>query len=202
MKVWLLGLALLASQAHASPAIKDTSHTDPYGHRVQQLTVVVKAPVAKVWDAFMTDAGFTSWAAPVAHVALDGGGGMVDATYSLSGKVGDPDNIRNEIVAYLPLKMVAYRNAHVPKGAPFDPVLIRTIRTIVQFEDAGHGRTRVTECQVGYGDGPGYDSLFTHFRNGNAEELATLANVFEKGPVDWKAQAAAAEASVHKADSK
>ncbi|HTQ12463.1 MAG TPA: SRPBCC family protein [Rhizomicrobium sp.] len=202
MKSLVLVFAMLASPALAAPAIRDTSHVDPYGHRVQELVLTVKAPVRQVWDAFMTDAGFTSWAAPVAHVTLENGGGMVEATYSLDGKIGDPDNIRNEIVAYLPCRMVAYRNAHVPNGAPFDPVLIRTIRTIVMFEDIGKGRTRVTESQVGYGDGPGYDSLFRHFHDGNAEEFAALAARFARGPMDWKAQAAADEASVHKADTK
>ena len=202
MKGWILAATLLAAQSACAADMRDTSYRDQYGHRVQQLVVVVKAPVAKVWDAFFTDEGFASWAAPVAHVTLENGGGMIEASYSLKSKIGDPENIRNEIVAYLPLHMLAFRNAHVPKGAPFDPVLIRTIRTIVMFDDLGDGTTRVTESQVGYGDGAGYDSLYRHFSDGNAEEFAALADRFAKGPVDWKAQAAVAEVSVHKGDTK
>lgn len=189
----------LAVQAHAAQQvpIHDSSYRDAAGHRVQQLSVVVDAPVAKVWDAFTTDDGFTRWATPVAHITLENGGGMMESSYRLTSKIGDPDNIRNEIVAYLPNRMIALRNAHVPKGTPFDPVLIASIRTIITFDDLG-GKTRVTESQVGYGDGAGYDSMYTHFRDGNAEELESLANSFTGGPVDWKAEAAKVDASVHR----
>jgi len=86
----------------------------------------------------------------------------------------------------------------VPKTGPFDPVLIASLRTIMQFEDLGDGRTRVTESGVGYGDGPGYDTMYAHFQAGNAEEFADLAQSFVTGPVDWKAEAAKMVASVHK----
>jgi len=195
----LVASAALAVQAHAAQQvpIHDSSYRDGTGHRVQQLSVVVDAPVVKVWDAFMTDDGFTRWATPVAHITLENGGGMMESSYLLTSKIGDPDNIRNEIVAYLPLHMIALRNAHVPKGAPFDPVLIASIRTVITFDDLG-GKTRVTESQVGYGDGAGYDSMYTHFRDGNAEELESLAQSFTGNPVDWKAEAAKMQASVHK----
>jgi uncharacterized protein YndB with AHSA1/START domain len=197
----VLCTALLATQARAATDIQDTSYRDVYGHRVQQLSVVIDAPVAKVWDAFMTDKGFTSWAVPVAHITLENGGGMMESSYRIDGKIGDPDNIRNEIVAYVPYKMFAMRNAHVPKGAPFDPVLIATIRTVVTFEAVGD-KTRVTESGVGYGEGAGYDAMYRHFRDGNAEEFTSLADSFIKGPVDWKAEAAQMEASVHKPEAK
>jgi uncharacterized protein YndB with AHSA1/START domain len=178
----------------AAPTITDTSFRAPDGSRVQQLELVVDAPVAKVWDAFATDAGFTSWAAPVAHVDL-ANDGIIEATYSLSGKIGDPDNIRNQIVAYVPYRMIAFHNVHVPKGAPFKPEVIGQIRTIVLFEDMG-GRTRVTESGVGYRDGKDFDEMYAHFRSGNAEEFTALATYLTKGPVDWRAAAAAATASV------
>ena len=99
-------------------------------------------------------------------------------------------------MAYLPERLLVLRNVHVPKGAPFDPVLIGTLRTVITFEPADGGKTRVTEAQIGYGDGPGYASMYQHFRDGNAEELQSLAQSFLTGPVDWKAEAAAMTASV------
>ena len=194
-----LAIACWSTPLYAADPVKieDTSFRDADGHRVQQLRVIVDAPVKKVWDAFTTDAGFECWAVPVAHITL-GNDGMMESSYLLSSKIGDPDNIKNRIVAYLPDKLLVIRNEHVPKGAPFDPVLIATIRTVMQFEDLGDGRTRVTESGVGYGDGPGYDTMYAHFRAGNAEEFADLAQSFVTGPVDWKAEAAKMVASVHK----
>jgi uncharacterized protein YndB with AHSA1/START domain len=203
MKIRMLCCSL-AMMCWASPLfaadpvkIEDTSFRDADGHRVQQLNVIIDAPVKDVWNAFVTDAGFERWAVPVAHITL-GNGGMMESSYSLSSKIGDPDNIRNEIVAYLPERLLVIHNVHVPMGAPFDPVLIGNIRTIMQFEDLGDGRTRVTESGVGYGEGPGYDSMYAHFRSGNAEEFTSLAQSFHTGPVDWKAEAAKMVASVHK----
>ena len=187
---------LLAATPVLGAAVTDTSFRAPDGSRVQQLELVVDAPVAKVWDAFATDAGFTSWAAPVAHVNL-ANDGVIEATYSLSGRIGDPENIRNQIVAFVPYRLIAFHNVHVPKGAPFKPEIISQIRTVVLFEDLGNGRTRVTESGVGYREGKDFDEMYEHFRSGNAEEFTALATYLTKGPVDWKAQAAVATASVN-----
>lgn len=188
--------ALLATASFAAePAVKDTSFRDRDGRRVQQLELTVAAPVAKVWDAFTTDAGFTGWAAPVAHVTY-GNDGMIEATYRISGKIGDPDNIKNRIVAYLPERLLVLHNEHVPSKGPFKQEVIDKIRTVIEFQDLGDGRTRVVESGVGYGEGGDFDAMYAHFRAGNAEEFAALGHYLSSGPVDWKAQAAAAQASV------
>jgi uncharacterized protein YndB with AHSA1/START domain len=175
--------------------LKDQSFKDADGHRVLQITTVVNAPVSEVWKAFTTDDGFKRWAVPVAHITL-GNDGMMESSYELTSKVGDPDNIKNKIVAYFPEKLIVLQNAHVPKGAPFDPVLIASLRTIITFEPVDTTHTRVTEAQVGYGEGADYDDMYKHFRDGNAYALHTLAQSFITGPVDWAAEAAKANASV------
>jgi hypothetical protein len=99
-------------------------------------------------------------------------------------------------VAYLPDWLLVLQNVNVPKGAPFDPVLIATLRTVISLEPVDATHTRVTEAQVGYGEGPGYDTMYGHFRDGNSYALRSLAQSFLTGPVDWKAEAARANASV------
>jgi uncharacterized protein YndB with AHSA1/START domain len=190
-----LSALLVCSAAHAQ--IKDTSFRDAQGHRVQQLEAIVNAPVAKVWDAFTTDKGFSSWAVPVAHITL-GNDGMMESSYRLDGKIGDPDNIKNQIVAYVPEHLLIIHNVHVPKGAPFKPEFIDKIRTVMEFQDLGDGRTRVIESGVGYGEAPGFDDLYRHFHDGNAEEFAELVKLFVSGPVDWKKELAPVTASVKK----
>jgi uncharacterized protein YndB with AHSA1/START domain len=197
-----LALACCAVPALAADPVKieDTSFRDADGNRVQQLKVIIDAPVKDVWNAFVTDKGFESWAVPVAHITLKNDG-MMESSYRLSSKIGDPDNIKNRIVAYVPEHLLIIRNEHVPRGAPFDPVLIATLRTVIEFEDLGGGRTRVTESGVGYGEGAGYDSMYEHFRAGNAEEFTDLAQSFLTGPVDWKAEDAKMQAAIHKSAS-
>ena len=68
---------------------------------------------------------------------------------------------------------------------------------MVLFEELGNGRTRIVESGVGYGEGQDFDDMYAHFRSGNEEEFTALATYLTKGPVDWKAQAAAAVASVN-----
>ena len=96
---------------------------------------------------------------------------MMEATYNPSGKIGDPENIRNQIVAYLPGRMLTIHNVHVPKGAPFDPVYISQIRTVVLIDDLGNGSTRITISGVGYGEGPGFDDLPRVHDRGPAAEF-------------------------------
>lgn len=198
MRYLVLIAALATAPAlAASPEIKDTSFRDAAGERVQQVQIVVNAPISKVWAAFTTDKGFQSWAAPVAHVTL-ANDGMIEASYKVTSKIGNPDNIRNQIVAFLPERLLVLHNVHVPKRGPFKQDVIDKIRTVVQLEDLGDGRTRVIESGVGYLEGKDFDDMYEHFRSGNAEELATLAQSFVSGPVDWTRQAPQAEAAVHK----
>lgn len=196
MFVFAAALLAASSTYAADPiVIKDQSFKDVDGHRVLQIMTVVNAPLDDVWKAFTTDDGFKRWAVPVTHITL-GNDGMMESSYELTSKIGDPDNIKNKIIAYLPEKLIVLQNSHVPKGGPFDPVLIASIRTIITFEPVDAAHTRVTEAQVGYGEGAGYDDMYKHFRDGNAYALHTLAQSFITGPVDWAAEAAKANASV------
>src|ERR1700712_4129445 len=135
MKYFALPLLLLlaTSAVAAAPAVQDTSYREANGARVQQLELVIDAPAAKIWDALTTDAGFMGWGAPVAHVTL-GNDGMIEASYRLSAKIGDADTIRNQIVAYLPGRLLVRRKMHVPKGAPFKPDASAKIRTVIVLD--------------------------------------------------------------------
>ena len=181
----LIATPLVAAEQPGADAVKDTSYVDANGHRVQQLTADIDAPVLDVWNAFATDEGFVSWAAPVAHVTL-ANDGMIEASYSLSAKIGDPDNIRNRIVAYVPERVMVLANDHAPKNAPFDAAAFQSIRTVIEFQAVDKTHTRVTESGVGYGDGAAYDGVYKHFVRGNTYEFALLVQRFRTGPVDWK----------------
>jgi uncharacterized protein YndB with AHSA1/START domain len=181
--------------AHA--AAKDTSYRDAAGNRVQQLQIDIDVPVARVWWALTTSEGFQTWAAPVAEVTL-GNDGTIEASYRMTAKIGDPDNIRNRIVAYLPEHLLILKNEHAPKNAPFSVEAFGKVRTIIELQDLGGGRTHVVEISVGYGEGKDFDSVYTHFRSGNAEEFDLLEKSLTKGPIDWKAEFAEATASMQK----
>lgn len=179
--------------------VTNSSFVEADGDRVLQLSIVVAASPAQVWDAFTTAEGYRAWVAPVSAVDLRIGGD-IEASYDPNAKIGGPDNIRNRIVAYVPQRLLSFRNVQAPKALPHRE-LFGEIVTTLEIKDLGAGRSRVSLTAVGYGPGEGFDVLYRHFEWGNAYSLNELKRRFETGPIDWAAvferqKAAAASATV------
>jgi uncharacterized protein YndB with AHSA1/START domain len=193
-----LFLFAVGTIAHAAPSWRDfdgvsnTSFVEANGDRAIQLAIDVPAPPKQVFAAFATSEGFSSWAVPFARVDLRVGG-MMETSYDFNAKPGDRDNIRNEIVAYVPDRLVVIRNVQAPRNFP-DPELFARTATVIAFDPIASG-TRVTVTHAGYGRGDGFDKLYAMFEWGNAYTLAGLRKRFVDGPVDWNARRAAAAAA-------
>lgn len=169
------------------PGVSNTSFTEPSGDRAIQLSIDVGAPVHEVYAAFTTTEGFSSWAVPVTKVDLRIGG-IMESSYDAKARIGDPDNIRNEIIAYVPDRLLAIRNVQAPAALRNADLFQRTV-TIIEFTSIDAGHTRVTMTNAGYGAGEGFAKLYQNFEWGDAYSLAQLRKRFEQGPVDWSAQA-------------
>ena len=176
--------ASFASIAAMPAGIDDQSTTGADGTRTLRQSVVVAAPVAAVWTAFTTTEGYLSWAMPVASVDFRVGG-IIEASYLRGARLGDANNIRNEIIAFAPERMFAIRNRNVPSDAPFDAATFQSLHTVVLFDDVGNGRTRVTIVQPGYASGENYAKLWSFFEWGNGATLAALRDRFVNGATDW-----------------
>lgn len=174
------------------PEVTDASYVDGKGERVLRLSLVVPASRAQAWEAFSTGEGYRAWATPVAQVDLKVGG-LIETSYDPKAKFGDPENIKNQILAYEPERMMVFRNVQAPSALPGGKQFGEII-SVAQFEDAGPGRTRVTLSSIGYKPGEPYDTLYRHFGWGNAYSLMKLKERFVKGPVDWQAVAAQQQA--------
>ena len=179
--------ALNVAAAQAPPpayAVDDQSWVAADGARVLQQSLVVPASAADVWTAFTTSEGFASWAAPVAFVDFRLGG-YIEATYDPKGTIGAPGNIRNEIVAYVPQRMLAIRNTQAPPSTAFDAPTFQKLHTVIFLDPAGANATRVTIVQPGYGAGEKFDGVYAHFARGNGWSLQQLAKRFAEGPAKW-----------------
>lgn len=179
MKELELALLALMLSSPAQAGVVETSFRDAAGARVLQESVVVGAPPSEVWRAFTTDDGFARWASPVVHI-VPGNGGSIEFALAPGGRIGDPHNVRHRIDVYQPDALLIFHNEFVPPGGPFDPAAFGTVRTMLTFEEAGAGQTKVTETVIGFGSGAAYDGLYAHLHDGNAEYLTTLAASFEK----------------------
>jgi len=193
----LLGLvcAFAATAAGAqSTKVESSSFIAPDGTRTLQQSIVLPATLADVWAAFTTTEGFITWAAPVAQVDFRLGG-IMESSFQLDGSIGAAANIKNEIVAFVPQRMLAFRNRQAPPDAPFDAPTLQSLHTVAFFEVIGERSTRVTLAQPGYKSGALYDGVYKHFEEGNAWSLQALKFRFEKGPLNWKRMAEAQAAS-------
>ena len=161
--------------------VADQSYVAADGTRVLQQAIDVPAGVPEVWKAFTTSEGFASWAAPVAFVDFRLGG-HIETTYDPQGKIGAAGNIRNEIVAFVPGKMLAIRNTQAPPDTAFDVPTFQSLHTVILFDPAGPNATRVTIVQPGFGAGEKFDGVYVHFARGNAWSLQQLAKRFAERP--------------------
>ncbi|MEO8753825.1 MAG: SRPBCC domain-containing protein [Casimicrobiaceae bacterium] len=180
----LAGIAFAAAvfAQTAKPAdVQDQSFLAADGTKVLQQSIVVPAGTAEVWNAFTTSEGFASWAAPVAAVDFRLGG-SIESAYDPQGKIGAPGNIRNEIVAFVPQRMLAIRNTQAPPSTAFDTPTFQQLHTVIFLEPVTAATTLVTIVQPGFGKGEKYDGVYAFFARGNAWSLQQLAKRFAEGP--------------------
>ncbi|HET9821923.1 MAG TPA: SRPBCC domain-containing protein [Burkholderiaceae bacterium] len=181
---WLAAAALGAAAQNAPSPVTTTMLPEPGGLQALAQSVEIAAPPPAVWEALSTSAGWRSWAAPFAEVDFRLGG-TIETSYQAGARAGAPGNIRNQIVAYVPQRLLAIRNVQAPPNTPFDAAAFQTLHTAVLLDAIDGGRTRVTTVMSGVRSGEPWDGVLKHFRWGNAWTLEKLKERFEKGPVDW-----------------
>ena len=193
-----LALAGAASAQTPPPSPVTTVLTTEAGGTVTlDQRVVVNAPQEQVWQALSTSEGWRGWAAPFAAVDFRLGG-FIETSYRPDAQAGSPENIRNQILAYLPKRMFAIRNVQAPPKAPFDVPTFQSLHTIVLVEPLTDRTTTVAFVQPGYRAGEPYDTVLKHFRWGNGWTLEQLKKRFDVGPVDWAKLAAEAQKAAKK----
>jgi len=158
--------------AKAYPGVTDTSFVADNGDRVMRLSVEVAAGPAQVWRVFSTAGGWRALGVKTAYVNFRQGG-VIETSYKAAAPQGDPDNIKNQVVAFIPERLLVFRNVQAPRGFP-NAALFGRVTSIVLIEPLAPGRTRVTLSGDGYGAGPGFDDLYAKFLGGNAYTLVGL----------------------------
>ena len=164
------------------PGVSNTSYVDAAGQRALQLSMDVPAPPHAVFEAFATSEGFKSWAVAVARIDLRTGG-EIEASYDPKARIGDPNNIRNQIVTFIPDHLLVLRNIQAPKGFAGEGEFQKTV-AVVEFDPIAGGGTRVRLTNTGYGPSPEAQTVYGHFEWGNAYTLAELKKRFETGSID------------------
>jgi uncharacterized protein YndB with AHSA1/START domain len=171
------------------PNVRDDSYTEPNGSRVLKLSILVDAPVGKIWKLLISAEGWQSWAVPVAWVDF-GVGGMIETSYTATAVRGQAGNIKNAIVAYVPEQLLVLRNVQAPAGFEHAEDFGKTV-TVINLRSISAHRSRVELDGVGFLPTPSFDALLTKFRFGDSWTLEHLKSAAERGPVNWSREARA-----------
>jgi len=177
--LFLLLMASLSAEPNKNyPAIDDTSYVETNGDRVIRLSAQVAASPDEIWRAFTTAEGWKSFAVAFAQVDMRVGG-IIETSYNPKAQAGDTNNIKNEIVAYVPGRMMAIRCVQTPQDFKHKQEFFAT-STVFEIVPGAKGTTRVLLTAVGYRPGEAYDDLYKKFRWGDAYTLEKLRARFDK----------------------
>jgi len=168
----ILSALLLATSLHAIAA-----------ERTIDESVVVKAPIAKVWEAWTTAAGIKTFFAPDAKIEarVDGPFQVYINPLAAPGAKGADDMV---ILALQPPTMLSFT-----WNAPPHLAEVRKQRTYVtvRLVPQGEGETLVTLYHGGWGTGTEWDQAYAYFTKAWPNVLKNLQKSFVDGPYDWTA---------------
>ena len=135
----------------------------------------INAPPSEVWRLFTTSEGFKATGVAQAEVDLRIGG-SIRTHYDAQGRLGDPNTIVNEILAYEPERMIAIRIKEAPANFPFKNAM-RHAWTVIHLSAAG-SMTQVRMVGLGYGDDTESQAMRAFFEKGNRLTLDRMAKPY------------------------
>lgn len=183
----VLSVFILCASAADFPNVRDGSFTEPNGSRALKLSIDIDAPVAKIWKLLISAEGWRSWAVPVAWVDF-GVGGVIETSYTATAVRGQPGNIKNAILAYVPEQMLAIRNIQAPPNFEYAEDFGKTV-TVINLRSLSKNRSRVELDGIGFLTTRAFDTLLKKFRFGDSWTLEQLKRAAEHGPIDWAEEA-------------
>lgn len=176
----IFGLALLAVSV-VRPAAAQSQVTEGF----------INTSTAEVWRLFTSSEGYKLTG--VAHAEVDLRiGGSIRTHYDPQGRLGDPQTIVNEILAYEPERMLAIRIKQPPAGFPYGNAIEGTW-TVIYMNPAGDHMTQVRIIGLGYTDQPQSQAMRKFFSEGNRWTLDHIAKQYWPKCAKCSAEQAAAE---------
>ena len=164
------------AQDNKFPDVRDSSFVAANGERTMRQAIVVPADAHAVWLALSTADGWKGWAVATAYVDFREGG-QIETNYQPERPQGDRDNIRNQIIAFVPDRMLVFRNVQAPTSFK-NPEMFSQIVTTIRLEAIDATHTEVTISGAGYRAEPAFDDLYARFQWGNAYSLVELRKHF------------------------
>ncbi|NVE95746.1 SRPBCC family protein [Altererythrobacter lutimaris] len=188
MKIIAIALAIAAAfmapvlafgQEITSEVIEENDGTRTLIHES-----VIDAPVADVWAALSTEEGWKMWGPSTAWFDLRLGGSIETSYYPDTIK-GDPRNIVQRIIAFVPERMMALQVLQAPEGGPVSLETIKQTWGVYELDPISETQTRMRIIGLGYGGDEGSSRMLEFFKSGNVYSI----NLLKKNLADARAQA-------------
>ena len=168
-----LAPAVLPSPAAAQVAVAKTLEADGTTTLVHE--ALIDAAPAEVWQAISTAEGWMRWAVPIAWTS-PAEPDMLETSYDRADTPGSPGTIKQQVLARIPGRLLAFRTVKAPAGFPHFAIY-RGVTSVFELEPAGD-RTRLRLTSTGYPDSEGGRALLAFFEAGNAQTLEALQKLF------------------------
>lgn len=155
--------------------------------RVIRKEVKVNASIEKVWKAWTTSDGATTFFAPKARIELTLGG-PYELYFDLQAPRGSQGSEGCRVLSFLPMEMLSFEWNSPPE---FPEVRRQQTQkhawVVVQFYPLEQSQTRVRLIHLGWREGEEWENVFQYFLRAWDIVLGRLEHIFSTGEqIDWE----------------
>jgi hypothetical protein len=163
--------------SHLNAQVTNSSYINQYGEKVLQLSIIIPMDKKEVWKLFTTGEGLKKWIAPVAAISMKTGG-YIKTNYDANKIADDSTSIQLGIINYLEYEMMTLK-VNLNNSFPEDvKAADNNLQEILQFSDAGNGKTKLVSTMVGWGEGDHWNNAYAFFEKGNDWTFKEILNLF------------------------
>jgi hypothetical protein len=159
--------------------VTNSSYVTRYGEKVLQLSILIPMNLKDAWKLCTTDEGLKKWIAPVVRIVMKTGG-TITTNYDSNKSIDDSSSIQLGIINYLENEMITLK---VDLNDNFPPEVKagdKNLQEIIQFIDAGNGKTKLVSTMVGWGPGDNWNKAYSFFERGNDWTFQQILKLFKK----------------------
>jgi Activator of Hsp90 ATPase homolog 1-like protein len=177
-RILFIVMAIIEASPVNAQKVENSSYTTQSGERVLRLELVVPVDRAKAWELFTKDEQLKKWIAPLAHIELKTGG-FILTNYDSTKALSDTSSIRLRIINYIEKELLTLK---VTLNNNFALSLRNedgNLQELIQFIDAGNGKTKIISSMMGWGSGADWDKTYNFFVKGNEWTYEEINKLFK-----------------------